>query len=125
MVKVKYSMGSGSPVYITQSEAQDIQRFFDTTGFNGTVDIRGAGPEAKVEAKPNLIRVLQSEFPDLICGAEYEKSNGKLSIRLSENSKAADKINATMNKVGDSTKLKDKPVNEELVSKINDFFKIS
>lgn len=125
MVTVKYSPGSGNEVYITSEEARQFERVLDEAGFyTGTVEVRGAGSEAKVEGKEAHIRVLQEYFPDLVCGAEYQKSNGKLSVRLSENSRAADKVTSTMKKVGE-TQRKEKSVNEELIGKIDDFFKIN
>lgn len=123
MVTVKYKSGVGDTVYISSTEAKEFERIFESMDFNGTIEIRGCGPEAKVEGKPELIRILQEYYPDLICGAEYQKSNGKLSIRLSEKSRAGEKINATMKKVGE-TQRKEKQINEELVSKIDDFFKM-
>lgn len=123
MVTVKYKSGVGDTVYISSTEAKEFERVFSETGFSGTVEIRGCGPEAKVEGKPELIRFLQEMYPDLVCGAEYLKENGKLSVRLSEKSRAGDRINATMKKVGE-TQRKEKQINEELVSKIDDFFKM-
>lgn len=124
MVTVKYKSGTGDTVYISSTEAKEFERVLQECEYSDTVDIRGSGNEAKVESKPEIIRYLQRYFPDLVCGAEYEKSNGKLSVRLSQSSRAADKINSTMEKIRDSYR-EEKKENDQLKLKIDNFFKIS
>jgi len=96
-----YQSGSGTEVYITPEQYQEMLEKMESNNIRGSLDVRGAGSEAKIEAKPEVIEFLKKEFPDLVKGEEITKSNGKISVRLSSDSKISERNTKTEIKIND------------------------